>query len=321
MKLSTIVLSVLALCVGPTQAQDSFPTKPIRLVVPQSPGSGGDMVGRMLGEFLSNDLGQPVVIDNKAGANGIPAAAALSKERPDGYTLMLGLVSQLAINKHLYKNVPYDGLSDFTYVSPVVETPYVLVASNASGFKSVADIVAAAKLEPGKLNYSSAGTGNMTHLSTALLASTLGINLTHVPYKGSAPALASVTTGETQLMTSVVGSALAQIQAGMVKPIAIIGNSRVSVLADVPTIAELGIKMPPVPGWYALVAPPSLDAQAQQRIAASVQRFLTNEDVKARLATLYLVPTPGTGAQLLARARQESDLWGQFIRDNNILPD
>lgn len=323
MKLAALLFS---LCVVPTlgfkaYSQETYPSKPIRLVVPQSPGSGGDIVGRMLAEHLSAELRQSVIVDNKAGANGIPAAVEVAKEKPDGYTIMLGLVSQLSFNRHLYKNVAYDGFTDFTYIAPVVETPYVLVASKASGFNSLAHVIEAAKKQPGKLNYASAGNGNMTHLSTALLASTVGISLTHVPYKGSAPALTSVMAGETELMTSVVSPALPQIHAGKVTPIAIVGSSRVIALPQVPTVAELGIRMPPVPGWYALVAPPNLDAKVRQRLAAAVESFAAKEPTSSKLSSLYLVRMKGTGDQLLARAKQESEVWGQFIKNNNIQPD
>lgn len=306
---------------GVTHAQGEFPNRPIRLVIPQSPGSGGDIVGRLLSEYLAKDLGQPVVVDNKAGANGIPAAQSLAKERPDGYTVMLGLVSQISFNQHLYKNVNYNAFKDFTFINPVVETPYVLVTSKGSGLTDMAGFRARLNAAKGELNYASAGSGNMTHLSMAILLNRLGAKATHVPYKGSGPAMMSVVSSETDAMVSVVGAALPQIKAGAVNAVAILGPVRAQQIPDVPTLDELTLNVPPIPGWYGLVGPAGMDAAVQERIAAAVQRFLADAAIQRRLADLYLYPVKGTGAALRLRAEEESKVWGEFIRANDIQPD
>lgn len=309
--------AVCATASGNALAND-FPTRTIRMVVPQSPGSGGDIVGRLMAESMTAKLGQPVVVENRAGANGVVAATSLAKEKPDGYTIMLGLVSQLAFNKHLYKKLEYDGLKDFTYINPVIETPYVLVVSKQSGITDFAGFLEKVRKNPGKLNYSSAGTGNMTHLSMALLASRQNLSMIHVPYKGSAPALTAVMAGETDAMVSVLGAALPQIASGAVVPVAILGSRRASKMPNVPTLDELGVAMPPIPGWYALVAPASMTGDVRDKLAAAVQTSLTDPALRKKLDELYLEAMPGDGEQIRARAVEESKLWGDFIRDNGI---
>ncbi|ALM87181.1 ABC transporter substrate-binding protein [Bordetella sp. N] len=308
----------LSLCGAVAAAQDTYPNRPVRLIIPQSPGSGGDLVGRMLAESLSKDLKQPVIVENRAGANGVVAAVSVAREAPDGYTLMLGLVSQLSFNQFLYKNTPYDGFKDFTYVNPVVETPYVLVSSKRSGIKDFAGFLAKARQEPGKLNFASAGTGNMTHLSMELLASNTGLKLTHVPYKGSGPALLSVISGESDLMVSVLGTALPQIQSGAVVPLAVLGAQRAKQIPDVPTLADLKVQVPVIPGWYALVGPAKMPQAVSDVIAASVHRFLVAPATQAKLADLYLEPMLGTGQELHTRAVADAKVWGKFIQDNGI---
>ena len=312
-------LATLAMSLGVSAtAHATYPDRPIRLVVPQSAGSGGDLIGRMMADHMAANLGQAVVVENRAGANGIVAATTVAKEQPDGYTVMLGLVSQLSFNKFLYKDIPYDGFKDFTYINPVIETPYVLVVSKNSGITSFSDLLKKAKENPGKLNYASAGNGNMTHLSMALLAEKQQIKMTHIPYKGSAPALTSVISGESDAMVSVLGAALPQIAAKSVVPIAVLGDSRARQIPDVPTISELGIDMPKIPGWYALVGPANMQSEIVGKISTAVQRFLSDDATKARLEELYLHPMSGSGEDIRSRAMGESEIWGSFIQENGI---
>lgn len=302
-------------------AQAEFPNRPVRLVIPQSPGSGGDIVGRLLSEFLAKDFGQAVIVDNRAGANGIPAAQSLAKERPDGYTVMLGLVSQISFNQHLYKNINYNAFNDFVFINPVVETPYVLVTSKGSGVTTMAAFAERVRSTKGELNYASAGAGNMTHLSMALLLNKMSAKATHVPYKGSGPALLSVVSSETDAMVSVVGAALPQIKAGSVNAVAILGPGRVQQIPNAPTVEELKLNVPLIPGWYGMVGPAGMDPAVQARIATGVQHFLADPAMQQRLAELHFYPVKGSGAELRRRAEEESKVWGEFIRTNNIQPD
>jgi tripartite-type tricarboxylate transporter receptor subunit TctC len=320
--LGAVVGVLLACAIGaPAFAQADYPQKPVRLVVPQSPGSGGDVVARLLGERLQADWKQTVVIDNKAGANGIVAASAVAKEPADGYTLMLAGVSQVSFNQHLYKNIGYDPFKDFSFVAPVVDTPLVLVVSKRSGIKDMAGFVQHAKAKPKAINFASAGTGNTTHLVMEMLASKAGLQMTHVAYKGSGPALMSVVSGETDAMASVLGTALPQIASGSVVPVAVFGGKRVAQLPNVPTVKESVADFPVVPGWYALVAPKNLDTKVASRVAASVERALNDPAVKAKLAEMSLEAVSGSGSDIKKRAEEDSRVWGAFIKQNNIQPD
>ena len=316
--LATFVAVLAVSLAAPAKAQADYPMKPVRIVVPQSPGSGGDVVARLLADRLQADLKQTFVIENKAGANGIVAAAGLAKEAADGYTLMLAGVSQIAFNQHLYKNAGYDAFKDFSFVAPVVDTPFVLVVSKQSGIKDLAGLLQRARSKPLSVNFASAGPGNSTHLSMEMMAARAGVKLTHVAYKGSGPALLSVVAGETEAMVSVVGTALPQIASDKVVAVAVFGNRRFAQLPTVPTLKEAGVDVPAMPGWYALVAPKNLDAKLAVRLAAAVQRALADPAVKGKLDGMSLEAISGTGADIQKRAETDSKVWGDFIKANGI---
>lgn len=299
-------------------AADEFPSRPIKLVIPQAPGSGADVVGRMLADFMSRDLHQSVVVDNKPGANGIIASQAVQKEAPDGYTVLLTSVSLVSFNQFLYKNVPYDPLKDFTFVAPVADASFLLVASDKSGIKSFEDLVKKAKAAPDTITFASAGTGNSTHLYTEMIALRSGIKLRHIPYKSSGPALMAVVGGETDVMTVVTATGLAQIKAGKVVGLAQSGDTRSPQLPNLPLLKELAPNVPPLPGWYALVAPAKMDPKVTQRLALSVNQFLADPVMKQRLVDQFLFPIPGTPADIQKRAEREAKSWGGLIRDLKI---
>jgi tripartite-type tricarboxylate transporter receptor subunit TctC len=297
---------------------DEFPSRPIRLVIPQAPGSGADVVGRMLADFMSRDLHQSVVVENKPGANGIIASQLVQKEPADGYTVLLTSVSLVSFNQFLYKNVPYDPLKDFTFVAPVADASFVLVASNKSGIKSFEDLVKKAKADPGAITFASAGTGNSTHLYTEMIALRSGMKLRHIPYKSSGPALMAVVGGETDVMTVVTATGLAQIKAGKVVGLAQSGNTRSPELPNLPLLKELAPDVPALPGWYALVAPAKMDPKVTQKLASAVNHFLADPVMKQRLIDQFLFPIPGTPADIQKRAETEARSWGGLIRDLNI---
>jgi tripartite-type tricarboxylate transporter receptor subunit TctC len=307
----------LAFGAGPVAAQD-FPNRPIKLVIPQAPGSGADVVGRMLADFMSKDLKQSVVVDNKPGANGIIASQLVQKEPADGYTLLLTSVSLVSFNQFLYKNVPYDPLKDFTFVAPVADASFVLVASTNSGIKSWDDLVKKAKAAPDTVTYASAGTGNSTHLYTEMIALQSGFKLRHIPYKSSGPALMAVVGGETDVMTVVTATGLSQIKAGKVVGLAQSGATRSPQLPNLPTLKELAPNIPALPGWYALVGPARMDAKVTQKVAASVNNFLADPVMKQKLIDQFLFPIPGTPADIQKRAEAEAKIWGGLIRDLKI---
>jgi tripartite-type tricarboxylate transporter receptor subunit TctC len=302
------------------QAQD-YPTRPIKLVIPQAPGSGADVVGRMLADFMTRDLRQSVVVDNKPGANGIIASQMVQKEPADGYTLLLTSVSLVSFNQFLYKNVPYDPLKDFTFIAPVSDASFVLVASTASGIKSWDDLVKRAKAQPDTVTFASAGTGNSTHLYTEMIARRSGFSLRHIPYKSSGPALMAVVSGETDVMTVVTATGLAQIKAGKVVGLAQSGDTRSPQLANLPLLKELAPNVPALPGWYALVAPAKMDPKIVQKLTASVNSFLADPVMKGKLIDQFLFPIPGTSADIQKRAEAEAKTWGGLIRDLKIQMD
>lgn len=312
--LGSLVSCVLASATGMAAAQD-FPARPIKLVLPQAPGSGADVVGRMLAEFMSRDLKQSVVVDNKPGANGIIASQLVQREPADGYTVLLTSVSLVSFNQFLYKNVPYDPLKDFTFVAPVAEAGFTVVASNASGIKSWADLMKKAKEKPDSLTFASAGLGNSTHLYTEMIGLRSGVKLRHIPYKSSGPALMAVVSGEADVMTVTTATGLAQIKAGKVAGLAQSGDARSPQLPELPLLKELTPDVPALPGWYALVAPAKMDPKVTQTLAGSVNRFLADPVIKQKLIDQFLFPIPGTPADIQKRAENEARIWGGLIRD------
>ncbi len=300
---------------------DDYPSRPVKLVIPQAPGSGADVVGRLLGDFMSKELHQPVVIDNKPGANGIIASQMVAKEAADGYTLMLTSVSLVSFNQFLYKNVPYDPIKDFTFIAPVSDASFVLVASNASGIKSWDDLVKRAKANPDTVTFASAGTGNSTHLYTEMIALRSGFKVRHIPYKSSGPALLAVVAGETDIMTVTTATGLAQIKAGKVVGLAQSGDARSPQLPNLPLLKELAPSVPSLPGWYALVAPAKMDPGITRKLAVAVNNFLSDPATNAKLVDQFLFPIPGSSADIQRRAEGDAKTWGGLIRDLKIQMD
>ena len=315
--LGSIASGLLASAAGTVMAQE-FPSRPIKLVIPQAPGSGADVTGRMLADFMSKDLKQSVVVDNKAGANGIIASQLVQREPADGYTVLLTSVSLVSFNQFLYKNMPYDALKDFTFVAPVADAGFVLVASLNSGIKSWADLVKRAKEKPDSLTFASAGLGNSTHLYTEMIGLRSGFKLRHIPYKSSGPALMAVVSGEADIMTVITPIGLAQIKGGKVVGLAQSGVQRSPQLSDLPLLKELSPNVPALPGWYAVVAPAKMDPKITQVLAGSVNRFLNDPVNKQKLIDQFLFPIPGSPADIQARAENEARTWGGLIRDLKI---
>jgi tripartite-type tricarboxylate transporter receptor subunit TctC len=304
---------------GPAaRGQPAFPNQPVRLLLPQGPGSGGDTVARIMSDAVSRELGQPLVIESRPGANGLVAINALKQSRPDGHTLLLSGVSQLSFNPHLYANLGYDPVRDFTYVAPVTDTPFVLVASRRSGITSMRDLVAQARARPGEVTYASAGIGNSTHLAAEMIADRAGLRLSHVPYNGSGPALTSVVAGQTDLMVPVLGIALPQIAAGAVVPLAAVAERRVPQLPEVPTQREAGLDAPVMPGWFAVLGPAGMPQAAVDVLNAAFRRALGDGSVRRRLEEQTLEPLAGTAADIRGRMESDSAVWGGFIRRRGL---
>ncbi|MBT2326558.1 tripartite tricarboxylate transporter substrate binding protein [Variovorax paradoxus] len=314
------LLAAASLCVMPSLAtgQNGWPARPIKLVVPQGPGSGSDVIARLLSDRLAQHLKQAVVVENNPAANGIVALSATAKAPADGYTLALAGVSQMAFNPALYKDLPYNPAKDFTYVAPIADTPFVLVTSNKSGIRSFAQFIEQARKKNGELTFGSAGIGNSTHIAMELIASVAGVKLSHIPYKGSAAALTAVLSGEVDAMVSVVGPALPQVQSSKATAVAVLGSSRVPQWPQIPTVREAGLNVPPMPGWYAIVGPAGLDPKVVETFNTALQQVMGDPVVKAKLAELSLPPLSGGEAEIRQRAAADLAYWSDFIRKNAI---
>ncbi len=298
-----------------------YPTHPIKIISPQTPGSGSDVVARMMAEKMTVELGQAVIVENKPGGNGILASSMVVKEPPDGYTLFLTSVSLVSFNQFMYRNMPFDPIKDFTFVAPVADASFAVVASNASGIKTWAEFVSRAKAKPDSLTFGSAGAGNSTHLYAEMISRKMGFKLRHIPYKGSSPALMAIVAGEIDVMVVPTVVAAGQLTGGKLVPLAQSGEVRSPQLSNVPLLKELAPDVPPLPGWYALVGPAKMDPKIVQRLATAVNNFLADTAVQARLRGLFVEPIPGTPAGIQKRGEQEAALWGALIRDLKIQAD
>jgi tripartite-type tricarboxylate transporter receptor subunit TctC len=313
------LLACLALAASFSVSAQDFPARPIKIVVPQGPGSGADVVSRMLAESMTRDLGQAVVVENKPGANGIIASSLVLKEPPDGYTLLQTSVSLVSFNQFLYRNVPFDPLRDFTFIAPIADASFAVVVSNKSGIKSWQELVARAKAKPDEVTYGSAGLGNSTHLYAEMIAKQNGLKLRHIPYKGSSPALLAVVSGEVDMMVVPTVVAAGQITAGdKMVTLAQSGEVKSPQLPNVPLLKDLAPNVPPLPGWYALVGPAKMDPKVVQKLAASVNKFLADPAAQAKLRTLFVEPIPGTPAGIQKRGENEAQVWGGLIKELKI---
>ncbi len=300
----------------PAMAQ-AFPNQPVRMVVPLAAATLTDVIARFLAEPMARELGVPVIVENRAGANGALSAAYVKQQRPDGYAVLLAGVSLLAFNPFLYGNLPYDPARDFTYIAPVVNTGFMLVVSRRSGITSVAEFLARARARPGEITYGSAGNGNSTHLAMEMVTEAADIRLTHVPYSSTSPVTALL-TGEIDSMLSTVGSVVAQVRAGTVVPLAVLLPRRLAELPEVPTLSEAGLEAPTMPGWYALIGPAGMPEEPVRRLNRAMQVALEDPGVLARLRDIHLEAIEGSPESMRAAFERDSEIWGAFIRRRNL---
>ena len=298
-----------------------FPGRPIRLIVPFPAGGAPDIMARAVGPRLSEILGQPVVIDNKPGAAGGLGAELAAKAAPDGYTLLLGTISTNAINVSLYPNLPYDPRRDFAALSLIGSVPNVLSVTNALPVKTVAELVAYAREHPGKINFGSAGSGSTLHMSGELLRIAAAIDIQHVPYKGSAPAIADLVSGQIQMMFDNAPSALPQIKAGRIRAVAQTGASRSPLLPDVPTMIEAGFADFVVTGWAGLFAPAATSPEILDRLHDALTEALRDDGARQRLEALAVDIQPMARAAYAAFVDGETRRWADVVRLGNIKTD
>ncbi|HEV2976540.1 MAG TPA: tripartite tricarboxylate transporter substrate binding protein [Casimicrobiaceae bacterium] len=304
---------LLALSAAAAAAQP-YPSKPIRLVVPFPAGGTTDILAREVGQRLSLSLGQPVVIDNRPGAAGNIGSELVAKSAPDGYTLLMATVGTHAINPNLYARIPYDHVKDFAPVVLVAGVPNVLEVTPSLPVHSVADLIKLAKEKPGQINFASSGSGTSIHLSGELFKTMAGVDMTHVPYKGSAPAITDLIGGQVQVMFDNLPSSLQQIKAGKLRAIAVTSAQRAPALPDIPTIAESGLPGFEATSWFGIVAPAGTPPTIIARINADVNQWLQSPEAKEKLLAQGAVAAGGSPEQFAAYIHTETEKWARVVK-------
>jgi tripartite-type tricarboxylate transporter receptor subunit TctC len=319
------VRSILALVLtgmsAVAAAQQVYPAKPIRLVVPFPPGGGTDIIARVVSNKLTETLKWTVVVDNRPGAGGNIGMDLLAKSRPDGYTIALGQTSNLAVNPTLYANLPYDPLKDFSPIAAVADAPLVLVVASSSPYKTLADVVAAARAKPDTVTLGTPGNGTVAHLTGELFQKAAGIKLQHVPYKGSAQAITDLIGGSIAVFMSSVPTAQSQIKSGTMRALAVTSAQRAADLPSVPTINESGYKGFDARTWFGIVAPAGTPAPVIAKLNAEINKVLAMPEVRAKITVEGGSVLGGSAGQFGALIRSEIPRWGKVIKDSGATID
>ncbi len=310
----------LAAFAAAAPAQD-YPAKPIRLIVPFPPGGGTDIAARTVANKLSETLRWTFVVENKPGAGGNLGVEQAVKSPPDGYTLVIGQTSNLAINPALYAKLPYDPLKDLSPIALIVSAPVVLVVAENSPYKSLGDLLAAARRDPGAVTFASPGNGTVSHLAGELLQRASGVKFTHVPYKGAAQAMTDLLGGQVQSFMSSVPSALAQIKGGRLRAIAVTSAKRAAEMPEVPAIAESGYAGFDATTWYGLLAPAGTPAAVIKRLNAEVNRALGMPDVSGRLAAEGGEVLGGSPERFASLLKADHAKWGRIVKESGAKVD
>lgn len=317
-----MALAALAACsTGSVFAQGAFPSKPLRVIVPQPPGGGFDFVGRVLADRLAKALNQPVVVENRVGSGTLVGTDLAAKADPDGYTLVVGSISNLALNMGLYRKPPYNSLRDFEPLGLAVAYAYTLMARKELPYKSLKDVIAYAKANPGKLTYASAGVGSGQHVIAAALWQQAGVEITHVPYRGAQTAYQDLVGGRVDLFFDLSPTARAQIDSGNARALAVSGNTRQPTLPDVPTIRESGVAKLELESWFGLFAPAKTPPKVLEKLRAELDTIIASRDVsdifrKAGGRSLSL-----SLAETRALVKRDVEYWSKLIRELDIKPD
>ena len=316
-----VLAALAAFSAGTGFAQGAFPSKPLRVIVPQPPGGGFDFVARILADRLSKSLGQPVVVENRTGSGTLVGTDLAAKAEPDGYTLLTGSISNLALNMGLYANPPYNSLRDFEPLGLAVSYSYTLMGRKDLPYKSLVELIAYAKANPGKLNYASAGVGSGQHVLAAALWQQAGVSLTHVPYRGAQAAYQDLVGGRVDLFFDLSPTARTQIEAGNARALAVSGAERQQTLPDVPTLTESGVAKLELESWFGLFAPSKTPAKVLARLRAELDTIIASKDVsdvfrKAGGRSLSL-----SLGETRALVRRDVDRWSKLIRELNIKPE
>jgi tripartite-type tricarboxylate transporter receptor subunit TctC len=321
-----LIQIALAACVSiaaipDAQAQANYPTKPVRLIVPFPPGGGTDILARLVANKLTETVGWQIVIDNRGGAGGNLGLQAAAQAPPDGYTMVLGQTSNMAINPALYSKLPYDPIRDFVPVSLVSASPIVLVVSAKSPYRSLGDLVAAAKAKPGQLTFASPGSGTVSHLTGELFQRTAGIKYVHVPYKGAAQALPDLLGGRIDIFASSLETGMSHMKAGTIRALAVTSTQRVTVAADVPTVAESGYKGFEATTWYGILVAKKTPEAIVNRLTAEITKLLQLPDMKERMAATGGIPVKTGPKEFGTLLNAEIPRWGRIVKESGAKVD
>jgi len=315
------LLAVAAFAAAGAWAQAGFPSRTVTLTVGFAPGGGTDTAARIVAKKLTQDLGQAVVVENRAGAGGNIAAQQIATATPDGYTISLSSVGPLSVSPSLYKELPYDPRRDIAPLTMGMVFPNVFVVNVDVPVKTLAELVALAKAKPGELTYASSGVGGAGHLAGELFKQAAGIDMIHVPYKGGGPAMTDLLGGRVTMYPAVPSTALPHIQAGKLRALAVTGPTRLATMPDVPTVAESGYPGFEAMNWYCFVAPAKTPKEILDFWNRELVKVLKDPGVRAELAKHDLEPQPGTREELARYIERETEKWGQVVRKANIKPE
>lgn len=312
------IIAAALLCVPLLAAAQAFPNRPVRMVIPYPPGQGADIFGRMIGEALSQKWGQPVVADNRAGGGGMPGILSMKSAAPDGYTLVVGGSQAITVNPNVYAKMPYDPQKDLQPLSGLYIAPLVWVVHPSSGLSTLADLVNEARKNPGKLNFASAGVATSQHMTAELFRHVAKLDMQHVAYKGSGPAMTDLLGGQVKIMMDGVASALPHINSGKLKALAVTTAQRTPQLPGVPTIAESGYPGFLGVGWAGLFMPAGGARELVEKISADVRAVLNEPEMSKRIVDRGGIPDPMTPQQTAEFVRTDTARWGEVAKTANI---
>lgn len=316
-----VLATVAALAASIAIAADKFPTRPLRMIVPFPPGGGTDIMARTVGQRLTDAFGVQVVVDNRGGAGGIIGTDLAARATPDGHTLMIGSVSTICLNTVLHKKLPFDSEKDLAPISLVASTPSLLVVGNNVAAKSVKELIALAKARPGQLHYATPGSGSSSHLGSELFKQAAGVDIQHVPYKGTGLAVTDLVSGQVTMFITNMPSVLPMVKANRVRALAVTSLARTSLMPELPTVAESGIPGFEVIVWYGVFAPAATPRPLVIRLNQEISKLAAQQDVKDRLALQGAEVMTSTPEELAARVRGDLAKWGKIVRASGIKAD
>jgi tripartite-type tricarboxylate transporter receptor subunit TctC len=301
------------------QSQD-WPSRPVRFVIPYPPGGPTDILGRVVAQRLSQDLGQPMVVENRAGASGVIGSEVIARAAPDGQSFLMNASIHVII-RHLNRSMPFDAVADFTPVTNMAMVPLVAVVNPALPVRSIAELIAYLKANPGRVSYASSGNASALHLAGEMFKLMTGTDMVHVPYRGAGPAVQDLIAGNIQLMFDSIPSSAAAVRSGLLRPLAVTTAKRVGAYPDLPTVAEAGVPGFDIATWYAIWAPPRTPAPIVARLQQAVAAAVAVPEVRERLAVLGADPVADTPEAFAAFCRSEYDRWGRLVREARVTLD